>query len=220
MKSSKKGYTLIEVLIASLIFSAIVMLSLYALNQGLMQYKGILERGLNLWDTARVFWLQRSLSSAIDYYIYDGRKKLWYPFFKGNLDKIAYITLSSFSHDTPVFAILKKEQINGKFNLVYYELPVYTANLKELEDILTFKTYQKAVKFVFFEDLENLNFKFYGYDRFRQFYDWFSEYDGSSFLQLPNLIKIEYTKEGKNNFLYFPINVQNLRKVFYNELYQ
>lgn len=214
------GYTLMEVLIASLIFSSIILLSVYALEQGIRQYKGILERGFNFWEKARIFWLSRSLSSAIDYYVYDERKKFWYPFFKGRVDMVAYISLAPFSHNTPVLAILKKEEKDGKFELVYYELPVYTYNLKDLEEILVFESYQRGIKFTFFEGLESLEFKYYGYDRFRHFNDWFSEFDGSRFLQLPLSLKIEYNQGDKKNFFYFPLNVQNFRKAYYNEFYQ
>lgn len=219
MKLNKRGYTLIEVLIASLIFSSIIFLSIYALEQGIRQYKGILERGFNFWERARFFLLQRSLASAIDYYVYDERKKFWHPFFRGGLDIIAYVSLAPFSHDTPVLVILKKEEREGKFDLVYYESPVYTANLKEIEDILLFQTYKREVRLIFFEGLDFLEFKYYGYDRFRRFNDWFSEFDSARFLQLPLYVKIEYNKGNFRDSLFLPLNVQNFRKGFYNEFY-
>ncbi|MEZ0344826.1 MAG: prepilin-type N-terminal cleavage/methylation domain-containing protein [Caldimicrobium sp.] len=213
------GYTLIEVLLASLIFSVMVYLATFALDQGLKQYQGILQRGLNFWEDAKILWLQRSLSSSLDYYVYDERKKWWYPFFKGRVDLIAYVSLAPFSQESPVLVVLKKENTEKGYNLVYYELPVFTSTLKEIENILAFEEYKKGVSFVFFKDLESLNFKYYGYDRFRKFYDWFSEFEGSKFLQLPSIVKIEYIKEGNRNFLYGIINVQNFRKSFYNEFY-
>ena len=217
---ASKGYTLIEVLMASLIFSIMVFLATFALDQSLRQYQGVMERGLNFWEDAKILWLQRSLSSAIDYYVYDERKKLWFPFFIGKVDLISYVSLSPFSQDSPVLIVLKKESTERGYNLVYYELPVLTSDLKDIENILVFEEYKKrGISFVFFKDLENLNFKYYGYDRFRGFYDWFSEFEGSKFLQLPSIVKIEYSEEKVRDFIYGIINVQNFRKAFYNEFY-
>ncbi len=213
------GYTLIEVLLASLIFSVMVYLATLALDQGLRHYEGIISRGLNFWEDAKILWLQRSLSSSLDCYVYDERKKLWFPFFIGKVDLIAYASLSPFSSDLPVLVVLKKENVEKGYNLIYYELPLSTLDLKDLEKILTFEEYKRGVSFTFFRDLETLNFKYYGYDRFRGFYDWFSEFEGSKFLQLPSIVKIDYTQEGNKNFIYGIINVQNFRKAFYNEFY-
>ncbi|MCS7106347.1 MAG: prepilin-type N-terminal cleavage/methylation domain-containing protein, partial [Candidatus Aenigmarchaeota archaeon] len=70
MTSSVKGYTLLEVLIASLIFSAMIFLATLALDQSLKQYQSLIKRGLNFWEDSKILWLQRSLSSALDYYVY------------------------------------------------------------------------------------------------------------------------------------------------------
>lgn len=215
-----QGYTLIEVLIASLIFSVMLFLATFALNQSLKQYQSLIERGLNFWEDAKILWLQRSLSSAMDYYVYDERRKFWFPFFLGKIDLISYVSLSPFSQDTPVLVVLKKENTEKGFRLTYYEIPVFTSDYKDIEKILTFEEYQKGISFVFFDQLENLTFKYYGYDRFRQFYDWFTEYEGSKFLQLPSVVKLDYTKNENRDTFYGIINVQNFRKAFYNEFYQ
>ncbi|PMP91694.1 MAG: prepilin-type cleavage/methylation domain-containing protein, partial [Hydrogenobaculum sp.] len=56
----KKGYTLIEVIIAVAIFSMMVVLGTMAFTQGLRQYKNILRHGLNFWQNAKYVWLTKS----------------------------------------------------------------------------------------------------------------------------------------------------------------
>ncbi|MCX8042424.1 MAG: prepilin-type N-terminal cleavage/methylation domain-containing protein [Thermodesulfobacteriaceae bacterium] len=221
MTSSVKGYTLLEVLIASLIFSAMIFLATLALDQSLKQYQSLIKRGLNFWEDSKILWLQRSLSSALDYYVYEERKNFWFPFFIGKNNLIAYISLSPFSKDLPVLVVLKREiASDGKESLVYYELPIYTLNFKDIEKILNFEEYKKGTPIIFLEGLESLDFKFYGYDRFKRFYDWFSEYESSKSFYLPSIVKVEFTKEGVKDSIYGIINVQNLRKTFYNEFYK
>lgn len=216
----EKGYTLLEVLIATLLFSMIVFLSTFALDQSLIQYQSIAKKGLNFWEDAKILWLQKSFSSAFDYYVYDERKDLWFPLFIGKIDKMVYTSFSPFSSDLPVLVVLEKENLEGKEALVYYEIPLYTLNFKDIEKILTFEEYKKFTSLVFFEDLERLSFKYYGYDRVKKFNDWFSEYDSSRSFYLPSVVKIEYSKNGVNDSIYGIINVQNLRKVYYNEIYK
>lgn len=220
MRNSSKGYTIIEVLIASLIFSGMAILATVAIDQSLRQYQAIMQKGLNFWEEAKIQWLQRSLNSAIDYYVRD-ENYFWFPYFTGKSDYISYVSLCPFSHDSAVLVFLMKERKeNGKYRLVYYEIPVYTLNLKDIERIYVFEDYRKGVSFDFFDELETLNFEFYGYDRVRKTYDWFKEYDGKKFLILPQMVKITYAKEGFKDSIYAGINVNNFRKVFYNEFYQ
>lgn len=214
-KLNLKGYTLLEVLIASLIFSMIIFLATFVLNQSLKQYQDLIQKGLNFWENAKIFWLQKSLSSAIDYYVYDERKKLWFPFFIGNTNEIVYVSLSPLSNDYPVLVVLKKEILSKeKEALVYYELPVYTMNFNDIEKILIFSEYKKYNSVVLFKDLERLSFKFYGYDPANKFYDWFSEYNSNYSFCLPSIIKIEFSKEGVQDSIYGIINIQKQRKTF------
>ncbi|MEO0280525.1 MAG: prepilin-type N-terminal cleavage/methylation domain-containing protein, partial [candidate division WOR-3 bacterium] len=75
----KKGYTLVEVLIASLIFSAMVVLASFAFNQGMRQYEAVARRGINFWENTKILLLERSISSMLDYYVVD-EKNFWFPY--------------------------------------------------------------------------------------------------------------------------------------------
>ncbi|MEN2985837.1 MAG: prepilin-type N-terminal cleavage/methylation domain-containing protein [Thermodesulfovibrionaceae bacterium] len=64
-----KGYTLIEILISLLIFGLIVGVVSYAVSQGLNQYKGVIQKTSHFWEKSKIFWLNKSFASIIDYYV-------------------------------------------------------------------------------------------------------------------------------------------------------
>lgn len=215
----KKGYTLVEVLIASLIFSAMVVLASFAFNQGMRQYEAVARRGINFWENTKILLLERSISSMLDYYVVD-EKNFWFPYFTGRSDLISYVSISPFSHDLPVVVFLeKKKDPSGKFSLVYYEIPVYTKGAEELERIKIFKDYEKGISFVILSEADEINFSFYVYDRLRNIWDWVSEYEGKKAPYLPQMLKISYFKDEEKDSFYFGIYTDSVRKIIYNERY-
>lgn len=218
-KSCSNGYTLIEVLVAMAIFTSMVMLATMALNQGLKQYHGLMEREINFWDSAKKLWINRSFSSAVDYYIYTDAGG-WFPYFRGSQDVISYISLAPLVGDLPVSVWLKNErQDNGKRSLVYYELPVHTMTYKEIERAYIFSDYKEGQSIRLLEDVEGIEFKFYGYDLQRRQHAWSGDFDGSRKRVLPTLIKISYTNAGEKNTLIFAIKTDSMIKAIYNEMH-
>lgn len=213
-----RGYTLIEVIVATAIFSSMVLLATMALNQGLKQYHGLMEKGINFWDNARHLWVNRSLSSAVDYYVADTGR--WFPYFYGSRDRISYISLAPLVGDVPVIVwIIKERQDNGRYSLVYYELPVYTKTFKEIERDYVFNEYKKGRSIKLLSDLDDVEPEFYGYDLLKEKDEWSNDYQGSKKMTLPSLLKFNYTIGGRKNSLMFRINTNSLRKAIYNEIY-
>jgi general secretion pathway protein J len=212
------GYTLIEVLIAAAIFASMVTLATMALNQGLKQYQGLMEKGLNFWDYARYVWIQRSFNSATDYYIYT-RDNGWTPYFIGNQDEISYVSLAPLAGDLPVVVWIRKEEENdGKRSLVYYELPVYTKMYSEMERDYVFADYKKGNSVKLLEGMDMLDVAYYAFDLALGKYQWSSDYDARTKRLLPALVKINYVIEGRKNSLIFDINVNSRIKASYNEI--
>ena len=56
--------------IAIAIFSFMIALATAALNQGLKQYQHMMDKGINLWDAAKIWGVTKSFNAAIDYYVY------------------------------------------------------------------------------------------------------------------------------------------------------
>lgn len=202
------------------IFSSMVLLASMALNQGLKQYQGLTERGLNFWDHARYVWIDRSFNSAIDYYIRT-RDKGWTPYFISNSEVISYVTLAPLAGDLPVVAWIKNErEANGKSSLVYYELPVYTKTWKDIDREYVFGDYKKGNSVKLLEGLENLKVSAYAYDSEKHGYYWHEDYDARKARILPASVMISFLKEGKKGKLIFSLNVNSTIKKSYDEAYQ
>lgn len=213
------GYTLIEVLIAAAIFGSMVTLATMALDQGLKQYQGLMEKGINFWDHARHIWIQRSFGAATDYYIHtktDG----WTPYFIGNQEIVSYVSLSPLAGDLPVVAWIRKEQeTDGKYSLTYYELPVYTKTYTEIERDYVFADYKKGNSIKLLQGIDQLAVTFYGLDLALGQKRWSNDYDGRKKKLLPALVKFDYVSGGQKNNLIFGTNVSATNKIIYNEVY-
>jgi general secretion pathway protein J len=215
-----KGYTLIEVLVAMAIFTSMLVLAGTALNQGLQQYHGLVEKGLGFWDYAKKIWIDKSFNSTVDYYV-NTRSEGWFPYFKGNSDSVSYVSLSSFAGELPVVVWIKNEtQESGKRSLLYYELPVYAKTLADIERDETFGDYKKGKSFILLDDVESISFEYYGCSTFNRQCRWNNQYNGNKTKILPSAVKIEYKQKGEKGFLIFDIHVDSRIKTFYNESYQ
>ncbi|MFO0753214.1 MAG: prepilin-type N-terminal cleavage/methylation domain-containing protein [Thermodesulfovibrionales bacterium] len=219
MRIRPQGYTLLEVLVAMAIFSSMVMLATMALNQGLKQYHGLMEKGINFWDRAKGLWMDGSFGSLLDYYV---RKENgdWFPYFYGSQERVSYVSLSPLAGDMPVAVwIVKERRGAGKYAVVYYELPVYTKSLKDLERDFLLGDYRKGNSLVLLDDVEKVELDFYGYDTPEQKSGWFRDFDAGKKLSLPSLVKLTYTGEQGKQTLHFGINTNSRRKGGYNEVY-
>lgn len=214
------GYTLIEVLVAATIFSAMVTLASMALNQGLKQYQGLMEKGLNFWDNARYVWIQRSFNSTADYYIHTAMDG-WTPYFIGNLDQVSYVSLSPLVGERPVVVWIRYEQEgDGKHSLVYYELPVETKTYDAINRETVFSEYKKGASVKLLEGLDSLEWSFYGFDIGERKYVWSQSYDARRKKLLPALVKVSYGSGAAKNILVFGINVNSTLKMNYNEAFR
>lgn len=218
-KWCSKGYTLIEVLVGIAIFSAMIALAGMALNQSLREYHGLAEKGLGFWENAKILWIDKSLNSMIDYYVYT-RSEGWFPYFKGDQQGISYVSLSPFAGEKPVIAWIRHEpQENGKRTLLYYELPVYTKTYEEIERNELFNDYKKGSSLKIIDGVENIEFQFFGYDLIEKKSKWFNYFYGNKTKVLPFSILISYHHNGKKEKLIFGVNVNSTRKMVYNEMF-
>ncbi|MBF0557305.1 MAG: prepilin-type N-terminal cleavage/methylation domain-containing protein [Nitrospirae bacterium] len=216
-RSNFKGYTFIEVLVAMAIFSSMVMLATMALNQGLRQYKGLMEKGVNFWDKAKYLWIDSSFGAVVDYYVYK-EKAGWFPYFYGDSEKISYISLSPLAGDLPVIAwIVKENRDNGLFAVVYYELPVYTKTCRELDWDYVGGDYKKGNSLTLLDGVQSIDIEFYGFDVLGRNAEWSQNFDGSKRRSLPSTVKMTYVSGNKKQTLLFCINTNTMRKADYND---
>lgn len=221
---SENGYTILEVLISVVIFSVMVTLATMALNQGLRQYHNLMDRGVNFWDNAKYLWLNKSLNSTVDYYVYlkDGG---WFPYFKGNQELISYVSLSPLAGNEPVVVWIRNErQDDGSRSLVYYELPVFSMGINEIERQYAFGDFKKGKSITLLKGIQDVEIRFYGYD----IYDmkesrwlWSADFDGNKKRVLPEVLRIDYREKDnrEKRRLVLGVNTNSMLKMIYNEIY-
>lgn len=213
--SRSDGFTLIEVIVAIAIFSVMVVLAGTALNQGLRQYKGLMDEGLNLWDYTSVLWLGKSFGSAIDYYVQPGGRE-WVPYFDGRAEGVSYVSQIPFSGSFPVAVWLqKKRETDGTWSLLYYETPVGTKGAEELKAYST--DGRRVVGVQLLTGVTSLQFSYYGYDTDNERYGWFKRFEGSRMKRLPEQIRIFYVQDGQPDMMLFGVNITSLEKTKYND---
>lgn len=214
----KHGYTLIEVIIAVAIFSMMVMLGTMAFTQGLRQYKNILSKGLNFWQNAKYVWLTKNIGSMIDYYVQSPYS--WGPFFVGKSNYFEYVSASPIASSLPVLSLVKvHEKKDKKYDIIYYEKPVYTMYYEDLINFYKDEDYKKATHIKLFKNLDKVKLRYYGYNIQTREYNWYENYNALKQKILPTLVKITYQKYGKTHKLIFGINNNSLEKSIYFYIY-
>lgn len=218
-RAESRGYTLIEVVVAIAIFAVMLMLAGMALNQGLRQYHGLMEKGLDFWSYARMIWIDKSFNSVTDYYVRT-RADGWFPYFRGGTDSVSYVSLAPLAGKLPVVVWIKKEADgNGSSALTYYELPVYTMTYEEIDRSCLFGDYRKGQAIRMLEQLDGVSFRYYGYDAAKGRYEWFDRFEGNRMKRLPALIQVSYRQGDSKGSLVFNLNVNSLLKTAYNATY-
>lgn len=214
------GYTLIEVLVATMVFSAMALLAGMALNQGLRQYQGLVDQGLNFWSHAQKIWTDKSFNSTVDYYVHDV-KRGWFPYFIGNQDGVSYVSLAPLAGDIPVVVWLRKELTgDGKSNLVYYEMPVYARSYRDIEWRFASGDYQKGRSVRLLEGADQMRFGYFGYDMHDDRHRWRDIYEGCVTRRLPLLVQIAYVRGGEEKMFMFGIHVNSHLKMDYEQRYE
>ncbi|KJR40401.1 prepilin-type [Candidatus Magnetoovum chiemensis] len=212
------GYTIIEVLIATAIFTSMLMLSTAALQQGLNQYKKVMDEGIKFWSYAENFWINRSFSGIFDYYV--NYNSDWFPYFSMDGDRISYVTYSALANDAPVAAWIVKEKMKNAFgySVVYYELPVLTKGYDDIEKDYTSKSYKKGARIVLFENVSFVDFQCFAIEALSWSGRWLHSYNAKDGKMLPEKIKISFQKDRKKLNLTFSIYNNSTIKKRYTDL--
>jgi general secretion pathway protein J len=190
-----------------------------ALSQGLKQYQGLVDRGLNFWTHAQKIWTDKSFNSTVDYYVHDV-KRGWFPYFIGNQEGVSYVSLAPLAGDIPVVVWLRKESSeNGTFTLVYYEIPVFAKSYRGIEWSFATGEYQKGRSVKLLEGADQVRFRYYGYDVRDEKHRWRDVHEGSLTKRLPLLVQIAYARGGEEKMFMFGINVNSNLRMGYEQQY-
>ncbi|MCI4624376.1 MAG: prepilin-type N-terminal cleavage/methylation domain-containing protein [Candidatus Magnetoovum sp. WYHC-5] len=207
LRRTNSGYTLIEVIIALAIFTAMSVFCVITLNQALKQYKSVMDDGLRFWDYAKGFWLVKSFNSIFDYYIsIDGRNAV--PYFYCDANVISYATTAPLANEGPVIAwIIKEKSATQGYSLVYYEMPIYTGGVKDIEKLYKSGHYKDGTRAIIIDNIYKATFQVYVMDLNTAKSAWVNVYNSISGRTLPEFIALSYNGPDKRNSIIF--NVRN-----------
>ncbi len=112
---NQKGFTLIEVLLASMIFSVLIGIAAW----GYGQYIDVWEKQLfsdvpEMSDYRRLALMRRSIEGCFDYYVKSAKSDFMAPFFEGEKSRFTFVTRCPVFSDAPVALarITLKEEAN------------------------------------------------------------------------------------------------------------
>jgi len=163
-QNRENGFTLIEILVVTLILSVMVSLAFFAMGLYLKTWSG---RSLGDTRTLQEYrsrtLVRHALESVWEYYVTDPaneRIEIFYPFFKGETRSLTGVTTSSvFQKGVPaVFRIRLGDGNETDGSLIYEEAPLEKWYLRYMNDSPVF-----AYSLVMMTRITQIGFRYYGF---------------------------------------------------------
>lgn len=155
-REDKKGFTLVELLVAIAIFSIAMTLATYAFKQSLNIVKYInfpyaedLQKLSKLRDSIRSTFFYLTQNDAAD-----DNLKIFKFYFYGDKNKISFVTVKPLIIKDRELVVASLEKDKDK--LVWKEYPVYDKDT----DYKTLKTRKKPKKLVIIENIKDITFSY------------------------------------------------------------
>ena len=202
-----QGFTLLEVLVASTVFSMMIFLAIFSYSQILNSWKKWKSADQSALDEFRVQTLVRnSLESITDYYVTDTTnepRRVFYPYFKGTEQEILFVTQTSvFTRGLPAVASIRLDVKNEQSaTLIYEEFPLDGDYVKYNDFVPEF-----AHKLVMRREVNSLFLRFFGFwkeefvvqsDTFQPYNKWHTEFLGQDRRAVP--LEIELTVQSEDH---------------------
>ena len=203
MMGNEKGFTLIEVLLASLIFAILSGVTAW----GYGQYLNVWEERLfsdvpEMSVYRRLALMRRSVEGCFDYYVKSAESDFMVPFFEGEKRGVTFITRSPvFSSADIALARIDFQQDGDQHTLVYGEESLSGTYLASA----THKT-QNEQSFVVMEEINRFEISYFGLssegltdeelmsEEDLRFYQWSPDFSGDKRKLLPAKIDIQVWK--------------------------
>ena len=217
---SKKGFTLVEILLSLAIFTILIVLAAQALNQIMKTYyrRDIIENGDNI-EYLKNFWVRTSIEGMLDYMVRNNRKK-WVPFFKGDTKTFKYVTSVPMVNVFPVMCEIRLQDESGIYRIVYFEQEVLTKTYKEMKKIFEKWRKKKIEPVVIAKDIKDVSISYLGATRRSSKVSWHDRYDSFKTGELPLAIRLKYKFKGKPVVYRFRIYHRGFLKSNYNDLFK
>jgi prepilin-type N-terminal cleavage/methylation domain-containing protein len=223
------GFTLIEVLVATLILSSVVYIGTLSYSMFLDAWGKKRVEDINAIHNYRYHMLLKSaLESIYDYYVTDRiseKAGFYYPFFRGGREKIEFVTLSSaFRERAPALARLRVIRQKEGQHLLYEEMPLDNAYIK-------YNDFQAEYNhsFITYSDIEKITIRYYGEverrllpyrEEFERLYGWTETFQGESGKGIPRKIEIILERDDEVKKLLFLVRADNIfKKGFFQSEY-
>ena len=222
------GFTLIEVLIATLVLSMVVYLATLSYSLFLDTWERKKLSDIAAIQEYRTHLLMRNaVESTFDYYVTDPKSKRntqWYPFFKGQKESLEFVTLSSvFQKGKPAIARirLKKSTSGNPKVLVYEETSLVKTYIRYNDDPVEYKNEMSI-----YDNLKSVHIRYFGIwalrfdpgkEGFVEEYKWQETFQGKERNAVPHTIEMTVAFEEGETMLVFPVMAHSQKKgTFFN----
>ena len=220
------GFTLIEVLIATLVLSMVIYLTTvsYSLFLNTWERKRLSDVSAIQEYRSRLL-LRNSIESIFDYYVTDPeseRNNRWFPFFKGGKESLEFVTLSSVFHKgKPAVAKMQieKSEAGNLKSLVYKEASLAKNYIRYKDNPLEYKN-----QMVIYDNLKSVCIRYFGVweirfvherQNFVTEYKWQETFEGNERNAVPDTIEMIVESEEGETRLVFPILAHITRKGYF-----
>jgi prepilin-type N-terminal cleavage/methylation domain-containing protein len=229
--SGEAGFTLVEVLVSTLILGFVIYLAMLSFSLFLNVWQRKKLVGYEVVEGYRAHLLvRRALASIYDYYVTDQeseKKVVYYPFFEGDRQGCRFVTLASvFYKDHPALARLwvdKSPSGGPSCRVLYAEVPLTGKYLKYADQLP-----EPEHTLVLYQGLRKATLRYYGAreihyvperEEFETVYAWGREYNGRKRLAVPRRVELTCTPEGSdaNTVILYPVRAEDFIKgVYFN----
>lgn len=219
---SQQGFTLVEMLVTTIILSVMVAIAFFAMGLYLKGWEAYRFGDTTAIQKYRSRSLIRdALESVWEYYVTDPlneRSNVFYPFFKGDSEELIAITSSSVFHQgvPAVFRLRLISDDSNSFNLVYEESPLDNWYLRYNDDDYTY-----SFSMIYMPNVSKVQFRYFGYleDRYIKESDiiervnqWQGAFDGRYRHAVPEIIEITISDGDHRQILKFYVQANNQKK--------
>jgi prepilin-type N-terminal cleavage/methylation domain-containing protein len=223
LKLDQRGFTLIEVLVTGMILAVIVALSFFALRIYMNEWEhGRMSDTQPIEQFRRQQLVRTALESAWEYYVTDPlaeRERLFYPYFKGTEQSVAFVTTSPVFEESRTAAArvrLIAATAETPAMMVYEEASFDQLYLRYYDDAID---YPRALQFPLPET--PLRFRYFGLlevritqegDGFEEIMGWQNSFDGLHQRVMPVRIEIVSSADDENSVMAFTVVARNRSK--------
>jgi len=220
---NQSGFTLIEMLVTTMILSVMVGLAFFAMGLYLKGWESN-----RFGDTSTIMdyrtqtLVRNSMESVWEYFVTDPaneRIDVFYPFFKGKKTEVVGVTTSSVFHKgvPALFRFRLDAEDKAEKSLIYEETPLDDGFIRYENDLPAF-----SYSMVFMRRIKKLHFRYYGLweilppqgdgEDVIMVYRWLDVFDGRDRNAIPKIIEINLEMPETERQLIFYVMSDNMSK--------